>query len=458
MKPGARRWLQRELEWRLGLPVVLIMLVGGILSAWGADYLVETTFDRWLLDAARSLAQQVESKDGRGHLLLNPQAETMLVYDVADRIDFAVLDGDERMAGRADLPQSGRHQRLYAGEGRAFDAEYKGSDVRIVWVEAGAIGSHPVKVGMAETMIKRSQARQDLFLVFSPLSLVLVLAAFVVTRGVRATIAPLESMAARWNERSHISLEAIPTDEVPRELLPFATALNDMLERVRAVLAREQRFASTAAHQLRTPLTALQLGLTRAGEAQDLESARSVLRELGLTTQRTARLVQQLLALSRLDPELNKSRDFAMVDLGDLAHGVGLTYQDAAADRGISLELRHLGEGAALVRGQAELLSEALGNLVDNALRHTPTGGLVRITVAQDPPTLSVDDDGPGVPIDERERIFERFARGSSAKDSGTGLGLAIVKEIAELHGATVTLTRSLHGGARFSVAFAPLR
>lgn len=456
MRSRTRRWLQRELEWRLGLPVVLIMLVGGLLSAWGANYLVETTFDRWLLDAARSLAQQVESKNGRGHLLLNPQAETMLVYDVADRIDFAVLDGAERMAGRADLPQTGSRQRLYAGGGRAFDAVYKGSEVRIAWVETGAIGPRPIKVGVAETMIKRTEARHDLLLVFSPLSLVLVLAAYVVVRAVQRTVKPLEAMADRWNERSHVSLEAIPTDDVPRELLPFATALNDMLQRVREVLEREQRFASTAAHQLRTPLTALQLGLARAMEAPDLEAAKSVLHELGLTTQRTARLVQQLLALSRLDPELNRSPEFSEVDLGELAHSVGLTYQDAAADRGVRLELGEVGAGRALIRGQAELVSEALGNLVDNALRHTPTGGAVRITVASDPPTLTVDDDGPGVPHEERERIFERFARGASAKDTGTGLGLAIVKEIAALHAASVSLTPSSSGGARFCMTFSP--
>lgn len=458
MTRHSRRWLQRELEWRLGLPVLAIMLAGGLFSAWGADFLVETTFDRWLLDAARSLAQQVKSEHGRGQLMLNPQAETMLVYDVVDRIDFEVLDGDRVLAGRADLPKAGRHERLYGGEARAIDAQYRGTEVRVVWVKAaGSAGQPGVSVGVAETMIKRRHARGDLLLVFSPLIVMLLLAAYVVLQGVRRTVKPLEALAARWNERSHISLEAIPTDEVPRELLPFATALNDMLQRVRDVLAREQRFASTAAHQLRTPLTALQLGLARAAEARDLESAKSVLGELGRTTQRTSRLVQQLLALSRLDPELNKTQAFAPIDLAELALGVGLTYQDGAADRGVKLELRDLGGGRkALVRGVADLVSEALGNLVDNALRHAPAGGVVRISVECDPPTLTVDDDGPGVPPAESDLIFERFARGSSARDAGSGLGLAIVRDIAELHMAKIGLMRSSRGGASFFIAFAP--
>lgn len=450
-----RRWLQRELQWRLGLPVLAIVLLGGLFSAVGADYLVEKTFDRWLLDAARSLAQQVRSENGHARLALDRQAESMLVYDVADRVYFAVLEGDQLLAGSPHLPQAGHHERLYGAEGRAIDAVYRGQPVRVVWVEAAPPGSPRVRVGVAETLIKRAHARTDLLLVFSPLSLVLLLAAVVVARGVRRTVSPLEAMAARWNERSHLSLDPIPTDEVPRELLPFATALNDMHQRVREVLAREQRFASTAAHQLRTPLTALQLGLARAAEGPDLASVKAALQDLGETTQRTARLLQQLLALSRLDPELNKSREFSRVDLAPLAYGVGLAYQDAASDRGVRLELSEPDGGrAVMIRGQPELISEALGNLVDNALRHTPPGGVVRLGITDHPPTLVVEDDGPGVPAQERERIFERFARGSGAVGPGTGLGLAIVKEIAELHGATVGLTGSLSGGARFCLVF----
>lgn len=456
MKANARRWLQRELQWRLGLPVLAVVLMGGLFSALGADYLVEKTFDRWLLDAARSLAQEVRVENGHARIALSHQAESMLVYDVVDRVNFAVLDGDRLLAGSPDLPQAGGNARFYGSGSRAIDATYEGRDVRVVWVDAGAPGGDgAVKVGVAETLIKRGRARLDLLLVFSPLSLVLLLAAYVVARGVRSTVIPLETLAARWNQRSHISLEAIPTDEVPRELLPFATALNDMLHRVRSVLEREQRFASTAAHQLRTPLTALQLGLARAAEASDLATARSVLHDLGETSQRTARLVQQLLALSRLDPELTKTTSFTALDLGPLAHSVGMSYQDAAADLKVRLELEETADGQpALVRGQADLISEALGNLVDNALRNAPAGGVVRISVIANPPTLAVQDDGPGIPEQERERIFERFARGAAAKGAGTGLGLAIVKEIAELHGAMIRLACPQGGGAQFSLVF----
>jgi two-component system sensor histidine kinase TctE len=458
VKRVTRRWLQRELQWRLALPVLCIVLVGGLFSAYGAQFLVDKVFDRWLLDAASSLAGEVKMDEGHARISLNPQAERMLIYDVVDRVDFAVLDdGGRLLAGRAGIPLAGHNERHYDDGARAFDAEFLNREVRIAWVDVRPGGrADPVRVGIAETRLKRDRAQRDLLLVFSPLSLLLLLAAFVIAQGVRRTIRPLEALAARWNQRSHTSLDAIPTDEVPRELMPFATALNDMLQRVRGVLEREQRFASTAAHQLRTPLTALQLGLARAAEASDLDSARSVLKDLGGTTQRTARLVQQLLALSRLDPELAKTTEFNRLELGALARSVGESYVDVAADLGIRLELEEVGHGRdpAAIRGQAELVSEALGNLVDNALRHTPTGGVVRIVVSDRPPTLAVHDSGPGVRDDERERVFERFARGAAAQGPGSGLGLAIVKEIAGLHGAAVELGRSPSGGALFSLVF----
>jgi two-component system sensor histidine kinase TctE len=461
VKRAAGRWLQRELQWRLALPVLGIVLAGGLLSAYGAEYLVDKVFDRWLLDAARSLAEEVRFDTGRPRIELSAQAESMLLFDVVDRVNFAVLDGDRLLLGSPGIPVQGQHERHYGQGSWALDTRYGGHEVRVAWVDMRSPdGTASVRVGVAETRLKRDRARRDLLLVFSPLSLLLLLAALVVAHGVRRTVRPLEMLAARWNQRSHSSLDAIPTDEVPRELMPFASALNDMLARVRGVLEREQRFASTAAHQLRTPLTALQLGLARAAEAPDLGSARRVLQDLGETTQRTARLVQQLLALSRLDPELTKTTAFSDLELNALARNVGESYLDAAADRGIQLELDEaVGEASrATIRGQADLLSEALGNLVDNALRYTPSGGLVRIAVTAGPPTLAVHDSGPGVPAEERERIFERFARGAAAQGVGSGLGLAIVKEIAALHGATIGLGHSPCGGALFSIVFEPRR
>jgi two-component system sensor histidine kinase TctE len=228
------------------------------------------------------------------------------------------------------------------------------------------------------------------------------------------------------------------------------------------MLERERRFAANAAHQIRTPLAGLQLGLERAAEAGDLASVRSVITEMHDTTRRTSRLLQQLMALGRLDPEYAHDLERQRVDLRWLAEAVGEVYLDTAMARGVALELAEAAQPLP-VAVQPDLVSEALGNLVDNALRYTPRGGTVQISFEDRPPTLVVDDSGPGIPADLRNAVTERFVRGpaSAMAGDGSGLGLAIVREIAELHGAVLELDDSPLGGLtarlRFPSSAAPV-
>lgn len=463
MNGTSSRWLQRDLWRRLVLPGLGLVLIGAVLSYHGAHYLIDRVFDRWLLDSAHSLAQQVRLVDGRLQVRLEQQAMDMLTYDASDRIYFSVVHAGMTVIGSEGLPVQGSHVQAYEPGESAMYGVYRGDAVRVAWVTAGTSGElATVRVGVAETLLKRKKAVQDLILLFSPLSLLLLAAIFLAVRGVRRTVTPLALMAKRWNAQANTSLQEISTEDVPRELLPFAHALNGMLARVRAILDREQRLSATAAHQLRTPLTALQLGLARAQETGDLESMRSVLKDMSNITQRTARLVQQLLLLGRLDPEIALSTSFADVDLVQLAQEVGELYQEVAAEKNVRLELiaeAHGGADQVFVRAQADLLAEALGNLVDNAVRYAPMGGHVLITVTDEPPAITVQDDGAGVPPEDRGRIFERFTRGSQSQGVGSGLGLTIVREIMELHRAEVCLASAVGDGALFRITFpAPAR
>jgi two-component system sensor histidine kinase TctE len=171
------------------------------------------------------------------------------------------------------------------------------------------------------------------------------------------------------------------------------------------------------------------------------------------STQRTARLLQQLLALGRLDPETAFDLALAPVDLVALAHDVGALYLDAALARDIALELV-APDHPVLAAVHADLVGEALGNLVDNALRYCPPGSRVEIQVLAAPPGLRVADSGPGLAADEREAVLERFVRGRAAGGEGSGLGLAIVREIAELHHADMRLGDSTLGGLAVTLQF----
>ena len=312
-----------------------------------------------------------------------------------------------------------------------------------------------VTILIAETLVKRQRSNRELTFVLWPMGALLIAAAAAIVLAVRRTVRPLEVIAARWNERSHASLQPIGDGDVPRELLPFAAALNDLLGRIRAMLTRERQFAATAAHQLRTPLAGLQLGLARAGEANDLAATRAVIGELSDTTQRTARLIQQLLTLGGIDPEARDDLDLRRFDLVALTRDVGATHADQAIAKGIDLAL--VATAASLLMPiQPELMAEALNNLIDNAIRYTPPGGRVLIEVIGAPPSVRISDSGPGIPADERQAVFERFVRGRLATGEGSGLGLAIARDIAALHGATVLLGDSAWGkGTSVTIAFA---
>ena len=444
--------LWRDLLRRLLLPLLLIVAATGALGVYTAQTLTDRTFDRWLIDAARSLAHQVRFVDGQASVDLGSGAEAMLAYDVVDRIYYSVRQQQRHVAGHPDIPARGPQMAQY-DDARVFDAQFAGQAVRVAEVRVGSDAAQ-AQVLVAETLLKRHRVRGDVQWMLLPLGLLLLAAAGAIVLALRWTLRPLALIAARWNERSHRSLQTIDMQGVPRELLPFATALNDLLARIHQMLLREQRFAANAAHQIRTPLAGLQLGLSRAAEAPDLASARRVIAELQASTQHTARLLTQLLALGRLDPETAFDIGQAPVDLVALAHDVGALYLDAALARRITLELV-APDHPVLAAVHADLVSEALGNLVDNALRYCPPGSRVEISVASDAPTLAVTDNGPGLPADQREAVLERFVRGPGATGSGSGLGLAIVREIAHLHRAELQLGPSPLGGLLVRLCFA---
>ena len=443
--------LWRDLLLRLLMPLLLIVAATGAVGVYTAQTLTDRTFDRWLIDAARSLAHQVHFVDGRATVDLGSAAEAILAYDVVDNTWFSVRQQQRHVAGHPDIPGTGLQATRYE-DGQVFNATFAGKPVRVAEVTIGS-GAAQAQVRVAETLFKRGGVRRDVELMLLPLGLLLMAAAIAILLALRWTLRPLELIAARWNERSHRSLQTIDVQGVPRELMPFANALNDLLARIHQLLQRERRFAANAAHQIRTPLAGLQLGLSRAAAAPDLASARGVIAELQISTQRAARLVQQLLAMGRLDPEIAFDLDSTPVDLVALAHDVGALYLDTAMAGGIDLELV-APELPVWVAAQSDLLSEALGNLVDNALRYCPPGARVEISVLANPPTLLVVDSGPGLPAEERQGVLERFVRGRGATGDGSGLGLAIVREIADLHRASLALETSVLGGLAVRLVF----
>jgi two-component system sensor histidine kinase TctE len=438
--------LHRELLTRLMLPLLALVAASGVAATYSMQRLADRVFDQWLLDTASSLAAEIRFESGRATLELPAAARAMLDYDEVDEVSFEVVQGSLPVAGDGLLPLDGRRVLRYE-HGYTYDADSRGKSVRVAAVRvAGPASAVPVDVRVAETLHKRERMRSDVLVMLVPLALLLIAAAAAISYAVRRTLKPLADLAGRWQAHSHASLELIDTRGVPRELMPFATALNELLARLSTMLARERQFSANVAHQLRTPLAGLLLGLSRAEESADVATARATIAELKSTTRRLSRLVQQLLALGRIGPDGSHSIEFADTDLVILVQEIGAGFAELAARRGIALELDMPPE-TLVVRLHPDLVSEALSNLLDNAIRYTPRGGTVAVSFRVRPPELIVSDSGPGIGGAERARVLERFSRGNAGSDRGSGLGLSIVREIARLHGGEVLLQSSPQGG-----------
>jgi signal transduction histidine kinase len=283
--------------------------------------------------------------------------------------------------------------------------------------------------------------------------LLLVVAAVLIWWIIDATLQPLQRTAASVGERSEQDLREVDAAGAPREVRPLVDALNRLLKRIRMALQTERRFTADAAHELRTPLAAIRANAQVLVGARDQAEREATARDLLASVDRSTRLVEQLLALARADQPLHDDK-LREVDIADVAREQLAVHRTRAEQRGIKLQAE-LQTGA--TRADPALLSVMVRNLLDNALRYTPPGGHVTIATGADAngPVLTVEDDGPGIPEAERERVFERFHRLQGQRASGSGLGLSIVRRVADVHGARVAIAAgSGDRGTRVSVSF----
>lgn len=242
--------------------------------------------------------------------------------------------------------------------------------------------------------------------------------------------------------RSGDDLSPIDTHGVPREVVPLVDAINQHSARQHALTEAQRRFFANASHQLKTPLAVLNAQAALALRQEDRADVQATLREMQACTRSAGRIVQQLLALARSDP--GQPMEGTAVDLAAMCRELLLELMPLARSRRIDLGLDEAAE--TIVTGEPTLLHEMLANLVHNALTYTPEGGTVTVSLELETHadgsalhTLVVEDDGPGIPPAERERVFERFYRLPGGTE-GSGLGLAIVEEVGHRHGMSVTL------------------
>lgn len=311
------------------------------------------------------------------------------------------------------------------------------------------------RVASREEMAAESAAK-----IIPPLVGLTTIVAVLLVYGLRRGLQPLEATADDVARRSADTLEAIDDRAVPREFAPIVRSINGLMARLGAALSTQRRFIADAAHELRTPLTALrlQLQLLQGAGSGQREQAMA---ELALGIDRTQRLVEQLLQVARCEPD-GAPPQLEPVDLSALARAVVSALSTRAEHAG--LDLGADGPDRIVVAADPAELTVLLNNLVENAIRYTPSGGVIDVTtrIEGHRAVLRVVDDGPGILPEDRQRVFERFYRcaGSDAlarDGGGSGLGLAIVQAIAQRHQAQVSLHASAGGrGLEVRVVFDP--
>ena len=323
------------------------------------------------------------------------------------------------------------------------DVRARGTTYRVFSVQ-----THGLVIQVAQDLRVRKRMAGALALrTIGPIALMAPLLMLVVWWVVSRSLAPVARVRRQVAAREANELSPVSEEGLPEEVRPLVHELNLLFDRVRHAFDAQKHFVADAAHELRSPLTALKLQVQSLQRAPDEATRDIAIGRLAAGIDRATRLVEQMLALARHEASMAAGAKPEQVDLNEVAR---LAVSDAIANaqaRRIDIGVAHADANAAavVVQGQPEALRMMLRNLLDNAVKYTPEGGRVDIGIAQRDAgvELSVDDSGPGLPESERERVLDRFYRSGEPQAPGSGLGLAIVKSIADLHDATVSLGAS---------------
>ncbi len=449
------RSLRFGLLWRLGPVLILLLLLDALACYFTALHFGYLVYDRWLIDSARSLAQAVRSENGQSAFELPRVALQIVQFDEVDKTYFRVSSTERGfIAGERTLPEGVP----VANNGiRIQDGRVGGEPVRIVSTRVSPPAtSDSVVVTVAETLIKRSRLVHEIVLaMIAPQIALLGIAVLLAWLGISHGLRPLTNLASQIEARGQNNLTPVPEEGLPSETRVLARRINELLARLSHALDSQKRFVADAAHQLRTPLAALMLHAERARRAVDHQTEQEALRAVHRAVERAGRMTQQLLALARADPQASVAVELKPLDLTMLARRIGEEWIPRALERDIDFGLV-VPDAPVRVIGDDRLLGELLSNLIDNALRYSSRSGRVSVIVQGGAATtLAVQDDGPGIPVEERSKIFQRFYRMANVTAEGCGLGLAIVEEIARLHHATVSVGDGADAqGSRFTVTF----
>ena len=447
------RSLRRQLLAGILIPMVLIVAFNTWSLYRQALAALNTAYDRTLLASAKSLG---ESLDVRGEgdaarLQANvPSAaleafeadlQSRMAYRISTRQGVLLSGYDDLPMWHGQIPM----QPPYAALVDFYDGQFRGEPVRMAVLlqpVASTTGRDVAVVQVAETLeIRHALARQILWDTLARQAALIALIAATVIVVVQRATRPVRALSHELQARPDDDLRPIAAPDAPRELQPLIAATNEHMRRQSDLLAQQQRFVRDASHQLRTPLAVLkaQVQSARRGDVAPPEA----LAEIEHTVDRATQLANQMLALAKV-AQLQQQADVAPAQFDEVVRAVALDVAPLIAGKGLDFDLQ---TEPITLRAHDWMLRELTRNLLHNAIRHTPAGGLLAITLARagDQARLTVADGGPGVAPEVAERLFQPFSAGAGG--TGSGLGLAICHEIVQTLGGRIQLVNRMHNG-----------
>ncbi|HEV2611108.1 MAG TPA: sensor histidine kinase N-terminal domain-containing protein [Noviherbaspirillum sp.] len=442
------------LDWML-VPLLLLWPMSIAITYLVAKSIANYPFDHALDDTVTVLAQQVKEVNGKVVALLPNTSRDLLRADDVDNIYFQIIGTrGEYVDGDRDMPMPPPDEEKPLPGSVIFRNDVmRGNDVRIAYTYIdmkprnggkGATESDLALVQVGETLDKRVEHANEIIKgVILPQFIILPIALALVWFALSRGLSPLAELQRHIRERRPDDLSPIDSRQVPEEISPLVSSLNDMLERLSQTIHMQKRFIADAAHQMKTPLAGMRMQSELALRQTNYDEVHRSLEQLSKSSESATRLVNQLLALARAENQTPEAKPFVPLELSELARNVVQDWVQASFTHRIDLGFEQPGYPV-MVLGNPITLRELLSNLIDNALRYTPAGGSVTVRVGAGEgggiATLEVEDTGPGIPYAERTHVFERFYRILGNQAEGSGLGLSIVREIAQQHGATVDI------------------
>ncbi|HWU85607.1 MAG TPA: sensor histidine kinase N-terminal domain-containing protein [Rhodocyclaceae bacterium] len=461
---GGLRWrtvfdtlLSEILLWLL-IILMMVWAIGVVMIYNVTGKFANEPYDVVLANNVGALANQVDFSAGRITINLPRAARDMLVTDPQDKVFFQIMDmKGALLVGDAQIPWVPTTQNVVLGKVFLRDDTIHDEEVRVAWqFKQVSPSMDPVLIQVAETRNKRNgMAARIVSSVIVPQFAIVPIAVLLIYFAVSRGITPLHRLQDELRARRPSDLSAISLHNIPAEIRPLIEALNDTMARLDESLSEQRRFIADAAHQLKTPLTGLRTQAELALREGSPERLQARVRQMLNAIERLADMTQKLLMLARTESMSAQSALVETIDLAVAVPEVAREWGVHALAKRIELSFENYATGACRVQGNARLLYELFANLIDNAIRYTPEGGHVAISLRDAAGIcVEIEDSGIGIPAEERDKVFDRFYRVLGTHTDGSGLGLSIVKEIAALHNILISLHDSNLGGTRVVVAY----